>query len=405
MLLSSGTAAGGTTGISDATLLTPTANVYAGWYAVPTSAGTSGSGTNAGQVRRVTANTSGGVLSLNQALSAATSGGQEYELWAPDSSPIRIHDFINRALLEVTRRGAPAMTDFSIHVGRKIFTYALPSTMIGVQKVEYRREYTSVALHNCDVVWDESVDADVTAVLDDEDYREGSGALKLTVAGTASAGDDLATDSITSTDISRCTHVEGWIKCSVAATAGQLSILLDNSAACASPLETIAMPALTAGKWTYFRVALATPWLDTAIISVGLDYTADIGACVIWLDDLKATVENSEVWEPIDPSYYYIDQDQRSLVFDQEAYDEMSYALIKLQGVKLPTLLTAETSIAEVDGEYIVNKALAMFYNSRANRKGDGYEASMALADKYERLAEMKRSRWSMPQGVKWVDA
>jgi hypothetical protein len=284
-----------------------------------------------------------------------------------------------------------------------VYRYDVPSTITGIQRLSYRRDVRSVSLHTCDAVWNESVDGDVTASVDTEDYRQGSGSLKLVVAAAASAADILATDNITSVDLYRYTHLEFWIKSTVATASGDIQILLDNTASCASPLETLNVPALSADTWTYCRVALANPETDTDIISIGIKYTVDIGACVLWGDGFQAIEAESEVWEALNPSFWYIEQDNRRIVFSEEAYATAGYSLLMIEGVKKPTLLTAETSLCEVDAEYVINKAISLAYRSRANRRSESYDASMKLADNYDQKAEQRRGRLPMPMGVRWL--
>lgn len=149
-----------------------------------------------------------------------------------------------------------------------------------------------VIVEDCEDAWDESVDPDVTSELDTTDKKVGAGSVKLAVAAGASAGDILATEAITSLNIANAYQIALWIKCSVNTEAGDLQLLLDNDAKCVSPLETLNIPALVAGEWTRVALTLATPASLTAIISVGLKYTVDIGACNIWLDDITAVKGN-----------------------------------------------------------------------------------------------------------------
>lgn len=149
-----------------------------------------------------------------------------------------------------------------------------------------------VVVEDCEDTWNESVDPDVTSEIDTTDYKVGAASVKLTVSANASAGDILATEAITSLNISNAYQIALWIKCSINTAAGDLRLLLDDTANCASPLETLSIPALTAGTWTRVALPLTTPANLTAIISVGLKYAVDIGACVIWLDDITAIKGN-----------------------------------------------------------------------------------------------------------------
>ncbi len=152
---------------------------------------------------------------------------------------------------------------------------------------------TTILVHACDTAFDEDGAANIAAgcvnTLDAADFKTTTASNKFAFSAAAAAG-IIACDVITTTlnRLLTATHLEFWIKCSVATAAGNLQILLDDTAKCASPIETLDVPALTAGVWRHCRVALADPSLVIAIISVGLKYTVDIGACDIWIDDIRA---------------------------------------------------------------------------------------------------------------------
>ena len=152
----------------------------------------------------------------------------------------------------------------------------------------------TILVEDCEDAWDESVDSGVTSTADTSDYKVGTASAHLAVDDSVSAGDILATEAITSTDLSSATKIRMWIKSSVDTAAGDLQLLLDDSADCATPLETLDIPALTANTWTEVELTLANPASDTAIISVGLKYVTDLGACDIWLDDLEGITNPAE---------------------------------------------------------------------------------------------------------------
>lgn len=163
---------------------------------------------------------------------------------------------------------------------------------VRINGIEDNRWLTYRVIEDCEDVWDETVDADIVVSLEGTDKKVGSYANKFTIAAAASAG-DMATEAITSTDLSGFTKVYVWIKSTVNTSEGDLQLLLDDTASCASPLETLDIPALTANTWLRAELTLDDPSLLTAIISVGLKYTVDIGACVILLDDVRT---GTKVW-------------------------------------------------------------------------------------------------------------
>jgi len=98
----------------------------------------------------------------------------------------------------------------------------------------------------------------------------------------------VAHHTISSKDLSDYTHIHFYIKSNIDLAAGDLQLLLDNTAACASPLETLDIPALTANTPLEVEIPLVRAASDTAIVSIGLKVVNNKGACSIWLDDIRA---------------------------------------------------------------------------------------------------------------------
>jgi hypothetical protein len=147
-----------------------------------------------------------------------------------------------------------------------------------------------LVIHTCEAAWDELVDADVVASADSSagNFKVGSKSAKMVVAAGLSAGDIMATDDCTAKDLSDYTHIVAWVKSSVALSAGDLQILLDNTAQCASPVESLDIPALVADTWTQVKIALVAPASCTAIVSVGIKNVVDKAGHSFWIDDIRA---------------------------------------------------------------------------------------------------------------------
>jgi len=147
-----------------------------------------------------------------------------------------------------------------------------------------------LVVEDCEDAWNELEDGDLTQSVEATDIKEGAGALKWVIADGMGAGDIIATEVI-SKDLTTYKAIRLWIKCSVATAAGNLKLLLDDNAQCASPTETLAIPALEANTWTQVNLTLAAPGGCGSLISIGMEYDADIGACTIYLDDVRAVKE------------------------------------------------------------------------------------------------------------------
>lgn len=165
----------------------------------------------------------------------------------------------------------------------------------------------SLLVEDCEDAWDEYVDVDVVSTSELTIKQVGTASAKLAVGAAVAAGDILATEAIASLDISGASDIKFWIRSSVATAAGDLVLLLDEHANCASPSETLAVPALTVDTWLEVTVALtATAAALDAIISVGIKCVVDIGAHNLYIDDIRAvskgafvvgTPSASDTWE------------------------------------------------------------------------------------------------------------
>lgn len=147
--------------------------------------------------------------------------------------------------------------------------------------------YTATTVEFCETTWDEIAPvAGVTLNTDAADYKEGTKSTTIAPDGTVADGTLMAAEdtSALTPDLSSCHRLRFWIKSSVDTAAGDLQILLDAHANCASPEETLDVPALTAATWAYVTVSLADPASDGAIISIGLKYTLNAQACTIKID-------------------------------------------------------------------------------------------------------------------------
>ena len=300
---------------------------------------------------------------VSPAFAQASATSDTYELWDDIYAPARIDDFINQAILDATGHTYDPVESLALHSDGNTLRYDIPSGFSMIQNVYYRSKVAFTRLHSCAAAFDETVDSDFTVSLDTEDKKQGAQSCKFVIAAGASAG-DIATDSITSKDISGYDYIEFWIKSTVATSAGNLKILLDNTASCASPLETLSVPALSADTWTFCRVALANPETDTAIISVGLEYDSDLGACTVWRDDVSVVKNDSAQWDKVPRNLWKIDKQESDIVLDDYFKGLASYNLLKLVGGDKPALLTTDSATSEIDEQYVISRATALAFAS-----------------------------------------
>lgn len=227
-----------------------------------------------------------------------------------------------------------------------------------------------IVLEDCDQVWSELVDGDVTAEADTSDYKVGSGALKLTVADACAAGDILATENIPSVDLKGRTYIGLWVKTSVALGAGDLQVLLDDTAQCASPLETLNIPATSADTWTYHSLALANPSQDIAITSVGIKMAVDKGAFTLRVDDIGA------------PS------------------------VLRIEGLEAQTALSSDSDTCAIDPDFVCAYATYRLLMKRGNRSDIDPEnkASKAVLYKAEADNTLRTRKTTLPPNSRRVE-
>tara|TARA_R100001082_G_scaffold30768_1_gene15477 strand:+ start:4540 stop:5805 length:1266 start_codon:yes stop_codon:yes gene_type:complete len=331
---------------------------------------------------------------LQQQLSFATAAGDSYEIWDQPYKPETINEFINQAIVDSTGLVYDPIENISLHGDGKQTRYDIPSGISQISKIEYRNKISYTRLHDCGTTFDEKTDSDFTQSLDTKDKKQGTQALKMVIASGASAG-DFVTDSITSKNISGYDYIEMWVKSTVATSAGNLKLLLDDSASCASPLETLSIPALSADTWTFVRMQLSTPELDTAIISVGLEYDSDLGACTVWIDDITAVKNDTAEWSTLDRRLWKIDKEARDLILLRDGQDAIGYSLIKITGGDKPATLSSETDTTEIPERFIVAFATMRALLANSGGASTDPDSKRQLAAYWD--SETNRAKASFP--------
>lgn len=172
------------------------------------------------------------------------------------------------------------------------FTFLTPKYSAGKIRVEngVTKIYGGLEVDNCDdatIQWLDGSGGDVTPSRNTTSPKEGTAFVRLTV-GAGAGVELLAYHNITSIDLTAYDSMGFWIRSSVNMNSGDLQLVVDNTSACASPLETIDIPALTANTWTWVNLAFVTPANLGAVISIGIKQAVDKGACTIDVDQFVA---------------------------------------------------------------------------------------------------------------------
>ena len=397
--VSSASSSGSTTTLLDNTLVLGGADTQIGKWVRFTS------GNNDAVTRRVTDSAiSSNVTTLTFMPTVGTATASEsYELWDGEYNPDVIDDFINQSILSATGLVYDPIENISLHGDGHQARFDIPSNISMISRVDYRHKVSSTRIHACATTFDEATDGDFTQSLDTKDRKQGTQSLKMVIAVGASAG-DFVTDSITSKDLSRYDTIEMWVKSTVATSAGNLKLLLDDTASCASPLETLSIPALTADTWTFVRMSLANPETDTAIISVGLEYDSDLGACTVWIDDISAVENDTAEWTTLDRRNWRVDKEARDLILGRDGHDAVGYSLIKIVGGDKPALLSSDATATEIPEDYIIASAVTQALLSASGGPATDPDAKRQLSAYWATQAERSRRSFPMLVNVRSVD-
>ena len=360
------------------------------------------SGDNDGTTARVTDYTANTGTMTFSAIGSAVLGSITYELWSDGFNPDNIDEYINQAIMKINGRVYDPVEDLSLRADKINSRFEIPSTLSMIQDVYYRTKVTEKLIHNCSTTFDQTTDGDITQAVDTEEYKKVS-SLKLTMAAGLSAGDFIS-DSISSADLSKYDYLEFWIKSTVATSAGNLKIHLDNGTVTSdgNDLESLNVPALTADVWKHCRVSLSNPEKDTAIVSIGLEYDNDLGACTVYLDDIRAVKNDTATWTKLPRHLWRIDREGTSqgastadLVLTDDGRTSVGTSLLKLAGGDSPALLSSDSSTTEVPESYIISYATAIALQAGSIGVNQDPDASRQAAVFW--LAQAAEDRNSLP--------
>jgi len=354
---------------------------YKGWQLQINSTVTSGAAV--GSKAWVTGyNASTKTLTFSPVFAAAVKSTQEYELVKPpyifESVNSKINDAINSAMDDCLQD----KIDTTLWTEKDTKEYVIPTGFVGIHCVEYCSDTEGV--YDGDDEW--TAGTSVTQSLDYEVERRGNSCNKFVVGAASTAGALLSYKNITSSDLSSYDTVELWIKSTIAVTAGDLTFVMDDTAACASPIETLSLPALTADKWTRCTMSLDYPYLDTDIISIGIQQKTaiDLGAFTFWVDfvlvyksaNREFKVLPVEYWDVVGGSTAYLKISPMGLMVT--GYDSS----LRLSGYDKPDTLSDDTTDCEVDPDYIVNKVSGQMLIQDSTRSSESQYYLAQASDK-----------------------
>jgi hypothetical protein len=361
--VSSASGNGSTTTIVDSSLIGADDNHNGKWVVFNDADGTSG------QVTRISDYTSSSTtLALSPAIAASSATDDTYELWDDEYNPAGINDFINQAIIDASDRIFDPVESLALHTDGHQLRFDVPSGLSMLQNIYYRSSVDFKRLHACTSTFDEVLTpTGFTLSLDTKDKKQGTQSLKIELTDGAAPGAFIA-DSITATNISAYDTIEMWVKVtgiSSALVAGNLKLHLDDGTVTAdgTDKESLNMPVISPDTWTFARMSLANPEIDTAIASIGLEHDADLGADVtIWLDDISVVRNGSAEWVKVPRNLWHIEHGSSDIVLDNYFHGTAPYNLLKLVGGDKPALLTSDTATPEIPDQYLIAQGTALAF-------------------------------------------
>lgn len=165
---------------------------------------------------------------------------------------------------------------------------------------------TRLLLSNGETAWTATDAVNITMTADATVYKVGTKSVKAAVGAGAAAGVSWYLNFAAAKDLSKYNRVAFWARSSVAASAGDLKFAFDDTAAVASPATLIDLPALVQDTWTYCVLDIPDPSLLTAILSMGIEYHVDLGACNVYIDDVRVLTEYGHQKEQLVVDDYFI---------------------------------------------------------------------------------------------------
>ena len=159
-------------------------------------------------------------------------------------------------------------------------------------------------VEDCEDAWNEVSPTGGTITAGAPNKVVGTNCVKIAMAANAAVG-IIASEVITTTDLSGMKYLTCYIMCTIGVAAGDLQLCIDNTAQCASPVKAIDIPALRANVMNFVVLPLGTSGTgQNAIISVGLKMVTDLGACDVYIDHVQAWPDYPTTGDGVDVSGY-----------------------------------------------------------------------------------------------------
>lgn len=320
-------------------------------------------------------------------------------------SVVEANEMINQAIMEVTDDCLQLKSTEDTFTESGKYEYDTLSSFKGLHLVERQASIgVSHLLEDCEDAWTAGTNATVTA---DTGFKKVGKASVKAVMVNAGANEILAYEDISSIDISDATKVEFWMYSTIAVSLGVMQIRLDDTAAIASALENISIPAMDANTWYRHSVSLANPDLDTAIISLGVYQDSNLADFTFYIDDVIAVNPLTRVYKELNPEQWNIVKGSTNYLKLTESGLSVTGSItpLRLTGYQLPVLLNADATTSEIDPQWIINKVAGEMMRNHAKSSQLDIGDRMGIADRRLAKAEADKAsiRTAILSNTRWV--
>jgi hypothetical protein len=155
--------------------------------------------------------------------------------------------------------------------------------------------------------------------------------------------------------------------------------------------------------WYYFRVALANPQSDSAITSIGIEMNVDVGAHVVWFDDIKAVNIHTANWVTLPKQTWWVDEEADDLVLSDAGRTAAGYHLLKISGGSHPAQLTTDAAVATVPESYLTAYATYLMLLGGSRASDEDVDGRRTLAQNWLTIAEREAGKFPMLQNARKV--
>ena len=348
----------------------------------------------AGDKSWVTASESGDAT-IAPALSGFAQADKGYELWKPPFLVEDVNDAINQAIIKASLFSLKVKQTEDTFTEENLYRYNCLTDFVGVHKVEYVSSIAKkVEIDNCDLVWTAG-SANVTVTADKSFEKQGNACVKAVEDGNTGTNAIICYKAFSKLDLDECDKIEFWLYSSIALTAGQLQIKLDDTAAIASALESIDIPAMTAATWYRHVLTLANPHTDVDLISVGIFQVSNLGAYTLYVDQIDGVKADSRVYKELNSQHW-------ELVKGTTNYLQLTTAgksvtgdntLLRISGYQNPALLSDDTTDSDVDPGWVIAYVTAWLLVSHAKSRFLDIQDRQGLAKYWLGEAQMIQAR------------